>query len=208
MTGNKDTSYNNSFNKDNFKSISSMKAKINAKKTIDYSNYYSGNFKSFTKNSFVKASNSNLRNNNDRFSYDLYKSCNQPRSGAIKHIKASQRNTTLNRRSCSSEKKKFKQELLHENTTKNPRVSHLFSKSSRNKNKHQSPIVDRGVLEELLVSSALLEQNSTVVNKVYQSKNKATSPKAATSRVPAAQPMGQASPKHNKSTKGRRVIHE
>lgn len=72
-------------------------------------------------------------------------------------------------------------------------------------NKHQSPIVDRGVLEELMVSSALLDQNSSMINKVYQSKHKAASPKAATSRVPEAQPMGQASPKHNKSTKGRVV---
>lgn len=119
ITGSKDNSYNKSYSKDNYKSISSIKAKINAKKTIDYSNYYSGNYKSFTKNSFVKGSNSNLRSNNDRFSYELYKTNNPPGSGTIKHIKASQRNTTLNRRSCSSEKKKFKQGLLQDGTAKN-----------------------------------------------------------------------------------------
>jgi hypothetical protein len=158
------------------------------KKPIDYSNYYTENMKMLAKCSSPKKLDKKCTSRVEKPKFDQFKTVSSKPAEQIKKIKWLRAHLSKSHRSCSNDKEQ-------------PIKERLFDSAVANHQKHQSPIVDRIILDELKESSWIIGEGSAMINKVYKSKNKQLYHKIATSRDFVTKVIYTAKPKQNKSTK-------
>lgn len=114
--------------------------KVSTKKPIDYSNYYSENMKMMSKCSSPKKLDKKYVKKVEKPMFDQFKTISSKPAEQIKKIKCLRAHLSKSHRSCSNDKEQPINERLFDSTI----VQH---------HKHQSPIVDRIILDELKESS-------------------------------------------------------